>query len=325
MGSPRRIPYRETEEGESSSGTRGKILVLVGATAVGKTRLSLKIAARFNAEIVSADSMQIYRGMDIGTAKPTQEERGRVPHHLIDILAPDDAYNAARYQREADRVLADIQRRERVPLVAGGTGLYIKALLHGLFPDGFAQGNSTWKQKLEAYRGSGEDPYQLLVSKDPDAARTIHPNDSVRAQRALEVYLRTGKSITAFQKKHGFLKTRYNACLIGLALDRERLYERINTRVDEMIRKGFLEEVRGLLESGYAPDLPSMLGLGYRHMVRVLQGHDSLSEGIRLLKRDTRHYAKRQTTWFKNQEEVSWYEASDSDRRIFNAIQRFLD
>lgn len=302
-----------------------KIVVLVGPTAVGKTPLSLGIAARWNTEVVSADSMQIYRGMDIGTAKPTEEDLRRVSHHLIDVVDPDEAYNAARFQDEADRVIEDIHQREKIPLVVGGTGLYIKALLHGLFPEPMARRNPTWKSKLEAYRRLGDDPYQRLLSEDPEAAQKIHPNDFVRAQRALEVVLRTGKSITAFQQKHEFLMYRYNACLIGLTMDRERLYQRIDERVDRMIRKGLPEEVRGLMERGYTPDLPSMLGLGYRHMVLVLQGKRALSEGIRLLKRDTRHYAKRQMTWFKNQEKVNWYTDADPDRGIFNAIQRFLD
>jgi len=302
-----------------------RILVLVGPTGSGKTSLSLRIAAEWRIEIVSADSMQIYRGMDIGTAKPSAAERRSVPHHLIDIVDPNESYHAARYQRDADRLVADICRRGKTPLVVGGSGLYVKALLHGLFPDATVNENGTWGEKLEAYGKLGDHPHERLAKRDAEAASRIHPNDDVRAQRALEVLLRTGRSITEFQKEHGFKEHRYQACMIGLSPAREKLYDRIDDRVDAMISAGLLEEVRSLLEKGYAPGLPSMQGLGYRHMLQVLGGEHALSEAVGLMKRDTRRYAKRQITWFQKQEKVTWYDPARGDKEICNAIRRFLE
>jgi tRNA dimethylallyltransferase len=301
-----------------------RILVLVGPTAVGKTSLALQLAPELNAEIVSADSMQIYRGMDIGTSKPTAEERKRVVHHLIDVVDPDESFHAVQFQEEADRAIQDIQARGKTAMIVGGTGLYVKVLLHGLFEDPSVEKFKKWEEKLNHYESLGEYPHRTLESLDPDAAQRIHPNDHVRARRALEVFLRTGKSIIDLQKEHGFKQDRYKALTIGLTMDRKRLFERVNARVDDMVRAGLLREVQTLMARGYAADLPSMRSLGYRHMTKVIAGEMENSEAVRLFKRDTRRYAKRQYTWFNNQEKVEWLTAPFRTERIFETIRGFL-
>jgi tRNA dimethylallyltransferase len=301
-----------------------RIFVIVGPTAVGKTSLALQLAPELNAEIVSADSMQIYRGMDIGTSKPTAEDRRRVAHHLIDVVDPDESFHAVQFQEEADRAIEDIHARGKTAMIVGGTGLYVKVLLHGLFEDPSVNKFDKWEEKINHYRLLGETPHKTLESLDPAAAQRIHPNDDVRARRALEVFLRTGKSITDLQTQHGFKQDRYKALIMGLTMDRERLFERIDARVDEMVRAGLLEEVRALMARGCSPDLPSMRSLGYRHMTKVIAGEMEMSEAIRLFKRDTRRYAKRQYTWFKNQEKMEWLTAPFGAGGILETIRAFL-
>jgi tRNA dimethylallyltransferase len=301
-----------------------KIVVLVGPTAAGKTALALRLARVFPVEVVGADSMQIYRGMDIGTAKPTLEERDRVPHHLIDRVYPDEAFHAGRYREEADQAVREIHGRGNVPLVVGGTGLYVKALLHGLFHEPRGTASASWQERLAAYRRFGTHPHEVLARLDPPAARAIHPNDRVRAERALDVLERTGMSITELRGRHRFREKRYDALVVGLCPERGELYRRIDLRVDRMVRTGLLDEVAGLLRLGYAQDLPSMRGLGYRHMTCVLDGSWTMETALETLKRDTRRYAKRQHTWFRHQESVTWVHEPDPLYVICETIQRFL-
>ncbi len=303
-----------------------KIVVLVGPTSVGKTGLSLTLARALRAEIVSADSMQIYRGMDIGTAKPTRQEMRSVPHHLIDVVNPDEMFNAKRYQEAADHAVQSILHREKVPLVVGGTGLYVKALLHGLFPAAELEpGGTAGSPPRNTADRDVPAPFTVLAQVDPAAAGRIHPNDRVRAQRALDVFTRTGTSITVWQAKHRFREDRYDALVVGLRMEREILYRRIHNSVNRMVREGLLEEVRGLIDRGYSPDLPSMQSLGYRHMAGVLDGSWSMELGVETMKRDTRRYAKRQMTWFQNQESVAWFEGENTPEKISVSIQRFLN
>lgn len=303
----------------------GKILVIVGPTAVGKSSLAMELAPVLNAEIVSADSMQIYRGLDIGTSKPTAEERRQVPHHLVDIVDPDDSFHAIQFQEAADRAIEDIHGRGKTALVVGGTGLYVKALLHGLFDDPTLERAEKWEEKRKRYRSLGEDPYKILESVDPEASLRIHPHDKVRAQRAVDVFFRTGRSITELQRRHGFREDRYRALVIGLTMDRDRLFQRIDARVDRMVRRGLLQEVETLLARGCSAELPSMRSLGYRHLTGVVRGELELSEAVRLFKRDTRRYAKRQLTWFHNQEQVQWRAFPFGAGEILETIRAFLE
>ncbi|MEW6443296.1 MAG: tRNA (adenosine(37)-N6)-dimethylallyltransferase MiaA [bacterium] len=301
-----------------------EIIVLVGPTASGKSSLAMRLAPAFGAAIVSADSMQIYRGMDIGTAKPTIEERARVPHHLIDVADPDEHFHAGRYQKEADRAIAALRASGKVPFVVGGTGLWVKALLHGLFADTTLPQAGKWRDPARRRPLTKDDPHATLRRLDPEAGRRIHPSDTVRTLRALDVLLRTGRSITELQEHHGFRENRYQALLIGLSPPRDELRRRIETRVDRMMEQGLLEEVRALLLRGYEPTLPSMRALGYRHMAKVLRGSEDLAAAAEEMKRDTKRYAKRQLTWFRHQEHVIWFEAGD-DARIPERIQRALE
>lgn len=283
-----------------------KVAVVVGPTAVGKTQVALELAEALGAEIINADSLQLYRELDIGTAKPTAAERARVPHHLLDVVAPDEPYDAARYAREAREAVQALIRREVPPLVVGGTGLYIKALLHGLF----FQGEEVPRVRSRLLKELSEQGlpalYARLQKVDPETARKLAPGDRYRILRALEVWEATGRSISELHAAHAFKEEPFETLKLGLNLPREELYRRINTRVEAMLAQGWLDEVRGLLER-YAPELKPLKSLGYRHLIAVLQGRLTLEEAVLLIKRDTRRYAKRQLTWFRADPEVLWF------------------
>jgi tRNA dimethylallyltransferase len=286
-----------------------KVAVLVGPTAVGKTAVALELARRLKTEIVNADSLQLYRELDIGTAKPTREERALVPHHLVDVADPPDPYDADRYSREARAVLAQLHRRGLPPLVVGGTGLYIKALLYGLFREGAPQG-SIRRRLREELAAQGLPPlYERLARLDPDCAARLNPHDTYRILRALEVIQATGRPLTALFAAHRFRDCPYRVLKLGLSLPREELKGRIEARVEAMLAQGWLKEVQGLL-SRYPPDLKPFKALGYRHLMAYLRGRWSWEETLELLKRDTRRYAKRQLTWFKADREIRWFEPS---------------
>lgn len=285
------------------------VLIVVGPTAVGKTKFSLRLAEKLQAEIISADSMQVYKGMDIGTAKAGREEQKRVKHHLIDVVDPDQSFNVANYVSLAEKVLADLKARNKTALLTGGTGLYIDALIDGfLFPDSEADP----KLRAELAAQAKKDPLSLhnrLKEVDAKSARRIHPNDHRRLVRALEVYLRTGEPISVLQEKKAQEERPYNPLYIGLNRRRPELYARINKRVDEMIALGLIEEVQGLLQA--YPEQPTALqALGYKEIAWYLQGKMSLAEAIELLKRDTRRYAKRQLSWFRRNKKIHWFNVS---------------
>jgi tRNA dimethylallyltransferase len=300
-----------------------RVVVVCGPTGIGKTRTAIGLARRFGGEIVGADSMQIYRSMDIGTAKPTPEEQAQVRHHMVDIVDPDTPYDAARYAEDAWGVVRSLHRRGCLPVVAGGTGLYIKALLYGLFDS--RPPAPECRKHLEALaerRGSAY-LHAELTACDPAAAADIHTNDRFRIIRALETYQTTGRPISALREAHRFARPRLAAFKLGLAMPREALYARINARVDRMVADGLLDEVRVLLERGYTPDLKAMQSIGYRHMVAYLQGETGWEETLRLLKRDTRRYAKRQLTWFRADAQIVWT-APDALAEVLPAITAFL-
>ncbi len=301
-----------------------KIIVICGPTGVGKTAVAIEIAKAFNGEIVSADSMQIYRYMDIGTAKPTPYEQACIPHHMIDIVDPDEPFDAAQFEKTAHEVIRKLHERGITPFVVGGTGLYIKALVHGLFRARPADSNVRIRLKEAAKVHGTRFLHKHLSKCDPDAAEKIHPNDTYRIIRALEIYEVTGKTISKHHHEHKFKETFFKVLKIGLHSDRKILYDRINRRVDAMIDEGLLDEVKGLLGMGYSAKLKSMQSIGYRHMVNFIQGRISWEEALRTLKRDTRRYAKRQLTWFKADSEIVWSEP-DRLKDIHRIIKNWQD
>ncbi len=307
----------------SMSENKIKIVILTGPTGVGKTSLSLSLAQKFEAEIVNADSMQIYRYMDIGTAKPTAEERSIVPHHLIDIKNPNEDYNAAQFQSDADQVIKKICERGKLPLVVGGTMLYIKVLTQGIFPAPDPDDKLRQELKQMVQERGVVYLHNYLKEIDPELAEKVSPHDTVRIIRAIEIYKLTGKPISWHQKKHRFRNKRYHYLKICLYLPREALYQRINQRVEEMFAQGLVSEVKTLLKMGYNPELKSMQAIGYRHVIDFLEGKYSYEETKELLKRDTRHYAKRQLTWWRKDKEVLWFKP-DEKGTIENVVKKWL-
>ncbi len=300
------------------------LVLLAGPTAAGKTSLSIELCAHISAEIVNADSMQVYRRMEIGTAKPTLEQRRIVPHHLIDLVDPDEPFDAARYLHFAGPVIEDIRERGKLPLVVGGTGLYMKVLTLGLCPG--PASDPEVKRRLiadEKSKGPGR-LYSDLLLIDPESAARIHPNDRQRIIRALEVFYQGGVPLSILQKGHGFKEELLPTIKIFINLEREALYERINRRVDRMIESGLKDEVEGLLAMGYTAELKSMQSLGYRQMAAHIAGAISIHEAAYQIKRDTRRYAKRQITWFRGDKEFRSFDAGDIEG-IYDYIRRAIE
>ncbi len=284
-----------------------KILTIVGPTASGKTRLAVELARHFNGEVVSCDSMQIYRTMDIGTAKPTVEEMCGIPHHMLDVAEPDENYSAARYVEQASACVDDILARGKLPIVAGGTGLYRDALLAGR---SFAAFSGKFRSGLEQRAANGELPslYEELQRIDPARAEKLHAADEKRIIRALEVWYETGKTITEHDEESKLLPPRYEAVSIGLSFeDRADMWARIDRRVDEMMSAGLVEEVRSLLARGVAPTCTAMQAIGYKEMVCALLNGRPAEEGAEEIKLRSRQYAKRQLTWFRRDPSIHWF------------------
>ena len=291
-----------------------KIITIAGPTGAGKTGLAINLARRFNGEIIGADAMQIYRFMDIGTAKPTPDERAAIPHHMIDVVDPEEDFDAAAYADLAHAIIRQVSDRGRTVFVVGGTGLYIKALIHGLFPYNGSDPAVRRRLKQCAQADGGAAIYQRLAEVDGAAAQKIHPNDTYRIIRALEVFEVTGEPLTVFHQRHGFREKRYETLELGISWPRQELYARIDQRVDHMLEQGFVDEVRRLLAMGYGRDLKSMQSLGYRHMTAFLRGESTLEQAVATLKRDHRRYAKRQLTWFNANQSVNWIHPQQADR-----------
>jgi len=300
-----------------------KIILIVGPTGSGKTGFAIKLARQFNAEIIGADSMQIYRHLDIGTAKPTPAEQAAAPHHMIDIVDPDEDFDAAAYAAMASGIIRQTIDRGRIVFVVGGTGFYIKALIHGLFEKGPSDPAVRRRLKRQLESEGAAVLARRLKTIDSTAAERIHPNDTYRIIRALEVFEVTGEPLTVFHRRHGFREQRFNTLEFGLSWPRPVLYERINRRVDAMMAQGFLDEVRQLRASGYGSDLKSMQSLGYRHLAAVVSGDTSLAEAVTMLKRDHRRYAKRQLTWFGARQSVHWL-TPDQTESAADRIRAFL-
>ncbi|MBP3909297.1 MAG: tRNA (adenosine(37)-N6)-dimethylallyltransferase MiaA [Turicibacter sp.] len=280
------------------------VLCIVGPTAVGKTKMSIELAKQLNGEIISGDSMQIYRGMDIGTAKATMDERQGIPHHLIDEKNPDEAYSVAAFQQTVRAKMEEIKSRGKLPIIVGGTGLYIKSVLY----DYEFAGESESKEVDEAKYGhlSNEELHAKLAAVDEAGAKDIHPNNRKRVIRALEIYETSGvkKSEMIEKQEHKMI---YDACLIGLTDDRTVLYDRINKRVDVMYETGLVEEVKALFDEGIPAESQSIRAIGYKELYDYFKGFISLEESKELIKRNSRRYAKRQYTWFNNQMDVTWF------------------
>ena len=285
---------------------REKVVVLTGPTASGKSGLAVELALLFQGEIVNADSMQVYRGMDVGTAKPSAAEREAVPHHLLDVVDPDQAFNAAIYRSLAIPVIRDILSREKVCFVVGGTGLYIKTLLGGLLQCPPANAGLRKELRDQAEAQGLEALYRRLQEQDPVSAKRIHVHDKVRILRALEIMELTKKPLSALVQDHGFRESPFEPLKICLQIDRQALYHRIDQRSLLMVEKGLIEETRKLLARGYPPGLKPMQSLGYRHVIRYLEGRYDREEMVRQLQLDTRRYAKRQLTWFRADPTLAW-------------------
>lgn len=297
-----------------------RLVVLIGPTAVGKTALSLALARRLDAEIISGDSMLFYRGFDIGTAKPTKEERAAVPHHFIDILAPEASFNVMDFQRLAREEIGRIAARGKLPLVVGGTGLYIKSLLEGyVFNE--TSGDRAYREKLErlAQEKGKAFVHGLLQEADPEAAARLHVNDFRRVVRALEV-ASLGNEHISEQREAAGGELAYDAYVIGLRRERQALYARIEERVEAMLEAGLADEVRSLLAEGVPRDCPAMKGIGYREMLAYLAGSMDLPLAAAEIKKATRHFAKRQLTWFRKMPYVHWYAASQGEELLLEKI-----
>ncbi len=305
-----------------------KLIILAGPTGVGKTALSISLAKKLGGEVISADSMQVYRYMDIGSAKITGDEMQGVPHHLIDVLMPDEEFNVCRFQGMAKRALAGIYARGHVPIVVGGTGFYIQALLYDV--DFSAENELTNLRKAlekEALEKGREALYERLCRVDPESAQVIHPNNTKRVIRALEFYEKNGYPISQHNRLEREKEAAYAACYFVLNDDRELLYRRIDERVDEMLKRGLVDEVRALREMGCHKNMVSMQGLGYKEILACLEGECSLDQAVCLIKRDTRHFAKRQLTWFRRERDVIWINKPSfdyDDKRILDfMIEKF--
>ncbi|MGM9916725.1 tRNA (adenosine(37)-N6)-dimethylallyltransferase MiaA [Anaerotignum sp.] len=300
------------------------LIVIGGPTACGKTGFSIKLAKEIGGEIISADSMQVYRYMDIGTAKVTPEEADGVPHYLIDEFDPDEEYNVMIFQQKAKAYMEKIWAKGKIPILVGGTGFYINALL---YDNDFTETENDTSYREECYKLAQEQGpevlYERLQEIDPEYASNIHANNVKRVTRALEYHYLTGQKFSKHNAEQKEKETPYDAAVIILTMDREKLYERIELRIDLMLKQGLLEEVKGLLDRGYTPDLVSMQGIGYKEFIPYFNGECTLEESVTQLKTNTRRFAKRQLTWFRRQIEGLWIDMSKATGE--EALEDVLD
>jgi tRNA dimethylallyltransferase len=302
------------------------IIILLGPTAIGKTDIGIAIAQQLNTEIISADSMQIYRYLDIGTAKPTPEQRRQVNHYLLDVVNPDEPYNAAMYSQQAEQVAFDLHQQHQLPLVVGGSGLYIRALIDGIFDQPKIEAEWRNKFKAENEKRSSPELYLELQQIDAVAAQKIHQNDRRRILRALEVYYYFHIPISQLQQEQREQDRRFQPVFLGLKMEIKELYQRIDIRVERMLEQGWIDEVHQLRAKGYAPNLLSMQGLGYRHINSFLDNKLAQNQMIYLIKRDTRHYAKRQMTWFRANQRIVRFDVKETNRwEIIDQISLYLE
>ncbi len=306
------------------SDPRTRVGFVVGPTGIGKSALTLDIAEHLGAEIVNADSRLLYRGMDIGTAKPGPAERRRVPHHLIDVCAPDQPLDVARFRELARDAIAEIARRGRPMMVTGGSGFYVKVLKRGIFNGPPAAPEIRRELNALAAERGVEHLYRQLSEVDSESAGRIEPRDLYRIVRALEVFRLTGMTISAHQRRHAFAEPAYHSLTVGLHLPRERLYQAIDRRFDEMIAAGLAEETSALLAAGYRPEAPPLSTIGYKHVAAALRCELTMDEAVALAKRDTRRLAKRQLTWFRRDPEIVWVDAERGARQALELFEEFF-
>ncbi|WP_099221372.1 tRNA (adenosine(37)-N6)-dimethylallyltransferase MiaA [Listeria costaricensis] len=298
------------------------VIVILGPTAVGKTALSVKLAKKWQGEVISGDSMQVYQGLDIGTAKITPEEMEEVPHHLIDVASPDTAFTAADFKHLTEQAIETIWQKGHLPIIAGGTGLYIQSVFYD-YEFGQTGKNEAYRQKLAEY--SNEELWQMLKEKDPKSASEIHANNKQRVIRALEVIHETKQPFSDFQV-HKQLKATYAPCFIALDMERGQLYERINSRVQQMLANGLEQEAFRLYEQGI-PQSQASKGIGYKEWIPYFEGNETKEEVIAAIQQNSRHFAKRQLTWFRNRMTVHWLDAADEAllQKADHLIRAFLE
>jgi tRNA dimethylallyltransferase len=299
------------------------LVVICGPTAAGKTAAALALAEHFPVEVISADSRQVYRLMDIGTAKPTALERQQVPHHLVDVVWPDEAFDAARFARLAAPVIDAVLQRGRLPLLVGGTGLYIRALTAGLAELPGADPGIRRRLDAQAVAEGSAVLHQRLAVVDRESAALLHPNDRVRLIRALEVYELTGQPLSVWRREHGFRQGRYRLLKIGLSTERAALYRRIDQRAAAMFANGLVEETAALLAAGYPPQLKTLRTIGYREALRLLSGECTAHAALQELQQATRRYAKRQLTWFRADAGVIWVDSAEDSAKMKKLIDQF--
>ncbi len=286
---------------------QNELIIIIGPTCSGKTNLALILAEKISAEIISADSMQIYKFMDIGTAKPTSRELNRIPYHLINIITPDILYSAGEFKKDAEKIINDINNRGKKIIITGGTGLFIKTITHGIFTSP-ARNDRIREELNKIVKEKGLNVlYEQLQEVDPVTASKIHINDPLRIIRALEVYRLTNIPISKLQSENT-VQSKYKFKIFGLKPEREELYSRINKRVDEMVGKGILNEIKFLIEKGYDKNSPGLQGIGYKELMDYIEGKYTFEQAVNLIKRNTRRYAKRQFTWFNHLSSVIWFE-----------------
>ena len=303
-----------------------KILVIVGPTAVGKTYVSIELAKKFNTEIISADSMQIYKYMDIGTAKVTEEEACGIKHHMIDLVYPNEEFSVSEFQKLAEKHIDNLLDNDKLPIVIGGSGLYVNSLLYDLDFGKVKSDEKVKKYYTDYYNEHGTDKlHALLEDVDPEAAAKIHKNNVKRVIRALEVCNITGKKFSEMNTDIRKPSNKYNCIIIGLEMDREVLYQRINKRVDIMVENGLLEEVKSLLDKGYDRNLVSLQGIGYKEIIDYLEGKTTKEDAIDTLKTNTRRFAKRQFTWFKADSNIKWFDLTNLNEidKVVNSIYEY--
>jgi len=325
------IPASATRRLSETQALAKPVVVIVGPTAVGKSRIAVEVAKAFETEVLTADSRQVYRGMDVGTDKPASEERQAVPHRLIDLVDPDESFNAGLYRRQAIDEIERLYRDCRLPLVVGGTGLYVRTLLKGLCDAPPADPIVREALRQEAEDQGSDRLYARLVDVDPVIAARLHPRDESKVIRALEVYQLSGRRMSEFQQEHGFAERPFATLMIGLNRDRDMLYRRIEGRIDWQLAHGLIEETKRLLAQGYQRDSAAMKGLGYRQVAEHLAGEYDAAEMVRRFKRDTRHFSKRQMTWFRKEPGIQWLmieepeSVSHTTARVIEQIDRFLN